>query len=104
MSSHDDLSNRSIEIQQALAQSRVNFFAGNPCMSKSERADLELEVIEIRAERLKRKQIRSAANPTVRTTQLAMLAERLAAMGLHHLMEETRREAIAAGAQPETTA
>lgn len=91
------ITERTIEIQARLAKSKADFFAGRGGLSKSDRSELEHELAELKVERFRMRDIARQNLPVIRRTQLTILAEKLAGMGLTHVYEESRREAIAAG-------
>ena len=91
---------RTAEIHAVLAKSKADYFAGRGGLSGAERSELELELVEIRLRRTQRRDAASKALPALKRSQLVILAEKLAAMGLSHVYEESRREALESMSEP----
>ena len=85
---------RTAQIAAELADAKRDYFAGEPGMTMRKRTELEAEMahIKLRREELRVEHKDGLAN--AKRKQIEILTKRLEGMGLGHLIEEARVEAL----------
>jgi len=85
---------RAAQIAVELANGKREYFAGEPGITMQRRTELEAELATIKLRREEYRVVHTDASANAKRKQIEILTERLEGMGLGHLVEEARVEAM----------
>jgi len=85
---------RTAQIAAELADAKRDYFAGEPGITMQRRTELEAELATIKLRREEYRVAHNDAAANAKRKQIEILTKRLEGMGLGHLIEEARVEAL----------